>query len=661
MIVNHEKLNNNSNYNTLWDILSLIFIFSFLIIGLVFAFYYSNFIGEANSYIIATISLQQHGSLDIRLEDIETLENEMPNSNVANLVRDKFENSRYYEDVNGKQYPYYMGTYSLSVIPIKAIYTLCNFPYTHIYHVSNVLYYFLALLVVFTFIKLKRNSIFLLISLLVCSPTFLYISWASAEVFICSLIIVSLVFWTNKNHYIAALFASIAATLNIVVCGYVLIIVIDFIIFSCISVRKNTIMQTLIAAFKQLWYNLLLFALCCLPSLLTPIWNIYHYHKITYQIGAASTTLWFNRFLAYFVDLNFGFLPYFPIQLFFLLIIIIVGIINKNRHIIMSTLGFFLTVYLYAAIGHINCGMTAMSRYNAWSFPFIVFIIIYKYEMLYIKSIVRHIATGIIIISIAITSTVVRDVWLLNRGNYTQFTPIARFILSNAPILYNPLPSTYASRTEHVDGGYGLVNSVIPYFNDEGYLRKLYIPTNNSNTIIDDFSGSLDELQSLNESINKIINSNKDYLYINLPNSSIRKREPRYILGEVVSLAGMNSIYQSDGWSKPESWGTWTTGSTTCLKMSLDVEDNLLLHLNIRLLFNSNPVNVYVNDIFAGRYRFKSGDNVVYISKELFPNNNLNIRFEFKDIKSPKDLGKSEDTRKLGIGVESFFIEVEKQ
>jgi hypothetical protein len=97
-------------------------------------------------------------------------------------------------------------------------------------------------------------------------------------------------------------------------------------------------------------------------------------------------------------------------------------------------------------------------------------------------------------------------------------------------------------------------------------------------------------------------------------------------------------------------------GEKIGLSMSVDSVYDLFLYLNINMIFNKNPVDVYINNVMIGSYEFIVGDNIVHIPKEIYPDKKLKIQFEIKKPKTPKDLGQSGDTRKLGIGVSSFFI-----
>jgi hypothetical protein len=444
----------------------------FLISGLACAFTRATYSGESDDYMIASVSIQEHASLDIRSGDIDQLEKEFPKG--LERVREVFEAGRYVRDVYGKQYPYYMGTYSISVLPVKIVAKFFNLPQTYVFHISNVLDYFLALLVVYFYFYQTREKVFLTILLLVCSTSFFYISWASAEFFICSLMIVSLVFYTNGNRYLAALFTSIAATLNITICAFGLIMIVDYLIAEYKLKEKETVSTVI----RRNWKKTMGLAICFTPFLITPLWNLYHYHKITPQINMAQyDAFWLRRFVAYLFDLNFGFLPYFPILLILFFAVVIAGICKKERMTIMLALGFFAVVFLYSAMGHINCGMTAMARYNVWTLPFLVITVVSQYDRLFKKIRTQNIIATLLVVSACITfASTIAFMWYRS-GDNGYFTPVAKFFLDKSPALYNPYPFTFISRLRHVDGGYDY-NATLPfiYFSDDGIARKILIP-----------------------------------------------------------------------------------------------------------------------------------------------------------------------------------------
>jgi hypothetical protein len=391
---------------------------------------------------------------------------------------------------------------------------------------------------------------------------------------------------------------------------------------------------------------------------------------------------WLKRFVSYLFDLNFGFLPYFPVLLALFFIIIIMGIFKKERQAIMLALGFFITIFLYSAMFHINCGMTAMARYNSWSFPFLVITVVSLFGRLFKSNKIRRIVIFIMLFSAGSSFALTKIVMDYNGGSYVHFTPIAKLFFDKAPALYNPYPFTFISRHQHYDGGYDY-NADIPfiYYSDDGFARKILIPPKCDNPVsFLEFalSGAEKDMSRLIEQAKKLkANHPLDWTYLNIPPKRLsgvydnydrnifkelmRKPEdyPVYILGENIEMTNKKSIYQTIGWSHPEEWGTWTEGKITHLIMSIDSSDDLFLHLYIGGVFNGNPIDVSINNVFTGSYEFVTGDNIIPIPKEIYPDNLIRIQFVIKDPKSPMDMGLSGDTRKLGIGVNSFFIDMQ--
>lgn len=64
-----------------------------------------------------------------------------------------------------------------------------------------------------------------------------------------------------------------------------------------------------------------------------------------------------------------------------------------------------------------------------------------------------------------------------NKITYMSWTPIAQYVMDNFPSFYNPLHSTFNSRTNHVDGGY-FYETPILYTTNEGYVRKILASSN---------------------------------------------------------------------------------------------------------------------------------------------------------------------------------------
>jgi hypothetical protein len=556
---------------SIWDRLSQIVIFLFIVFGLYYAINNANFEAEADSYIIATISIQRHGSLDIREGDIRQVEIEGYPAYLVDRTKNRFEtNTHYPKDSYGKQYPWYMGTYSISVLPVRAVNYILNLPQIYSHQLSNVLYFFIALLVVYFYFKQTRKNIFLSILLLACSPTFVYNAWASAEVFICSLMIISLVFFINGNRYLAALFMSIASTMNITICGFALVIITDYFISIYKGEKASNEKVIWLNIIKRNWKRTIGLAICFFPVLITPLWSLYHYHLVipmlTEKTAEFSFNLfWYKRFFAYLFDLNLGFLPYFPILLILFFITLLAGIYKKNRQIISLALGFFMVVFLYSAMFHINCGMTAMARYNSWSVPFIIFAVVSQINVLYKNVKLQQAIVLSLLISAGTTFMITKKVMDYNNGNYLYFTPVANFFLDNMPALYNPYPFTFISRNEHYDGGYDYnANYPFIYFSKDDNIRKLLFPPEcNDPSVFFDLNlsaaNNTDMAWLMERTKNIKIKRSNDWVYLNIPSG-------RKITGS--NIIGVKYFLNPSGLLE----GAESSGITTLIKgLSFDL------------------------------------------------------------------------------------------
>jgi len=122
---------------------------------------------------------------------------------------------------------------------------------------------------------------------------------------------------------------------------------------------------------------------------------------------------------------------------------------------------------------------------------------------------------------------------------------------------------------------------------------------------------------------------------------------------------GTSASIKASGWSKPEEQFTWTEGNTATLVIPVSPTDAQVT-LNMRLSgmikepeFPAHPVEVYVNDQKIADWQV--GNTAPFsapIPNELTKaGGKLTFTFRMPKAVSPKDLGKGEDPRVLGICV----------
>lgn len=146
-----------------------------------------------------------------------------------------------------------------------------------------------------------------------------------------------------------------------------------------------------------------------------------------------------------------------------------------------------------------------------------------------------------------------------------------------------------------------------------------------------------------------------------------------YRLGDVIRFTetsfGPSNL--SAGWSSPEPWGVWSSGSEAALSLNppsgLDTDATLSVEAS-SYVGPKNPslvVRVLVNGGLCGTwvFRFQDGDRQPKMRRIRIPREYINrsrpvkIVFQFDSPRSPLELGDSNDPRKLGLGLRSIVLD----
>lgn len=136
-----------------------------------------------------------------------------------------------------------------------------------------------------------------------------------------------------------------------------------------------------------------------------------------------------------------------------------------------------------------------------------------------------------------------------------------------------------------------------------------------------------------------------------------------YVMGSPIDFTerGNSAPYRCEGWSSSEKWGTWTDGfrATMEIPFSETPEGPLQMHVEIgqTLLHPLHPqlhVRVDVGGSPLASWTFDSpgsGARHVEIPLEKLSGEKCVITFDISNPVSPAELGLSDDTRQLGIGI----------
>lgn len=140
----------------------------------------------------------------------------------------------------------------------------------------------------------------------------------------------------------------------------------------------------------------------------------------------------------------------------------------------------------------------------------------------------------------------------------------------------------------------------------------------------------------------------------------------QYLPGEQLSFAPGGSAWQyaGDGWGGAETWGSWSLGNTEgAVTLNLPASSYRLDVDAMAYLTEQHPnqtVIVEANGTEVAKWIFElaapTGTRSAEIPKALIRDGSVHIVFKAPGAVSPKQLGQSEDTRVLGLGVKTLTL-----
>jgi len=463
---------------------------------------------EIDSYALPMISMQYRYSITIEQSDIDKAREDFPAIYGNVYGYEDLYSAKLKVSEDGKWHPYYFITYSLLCMPLKLLLQLIGKNQIYSLSLTNVMLFVTSLFTVLFKLKRSDKVKFITIILLSLNPIVVYIPFMSAEVFIFSMVVLSLIHMVNKEYKRSAIFVSLAGTMNstIMMLGFAII----FLHFYEMLQERSTI--------KEVWRKKLQDTAllgCCYLIFLIPFLFF-----STFSLGTLSNAIYnnesnslLNRISSYLFDLNLGLFPYFTISLLLFFFFSIYGLIKKDFLAYCYMFSLYGTIFAYSLMTHINSGMRGIARYNAWVNPIIIFFltcIAAEYEvftkhkkvmewLLYCSAILSACATVI-----------------CGSVSYVTHTPIAKFVLNTMPQIYNPYYATFISRTTQIDGGYTYQDPII-YMDDRKLVRKILVTGSTADEVNNIVKGAdIKSTEWLNGRIEQA-KSVEGYSYISIP------------------------------------------------------------------------------------------------------------------------------------------------
>jgi hypothetical protein len=147
--------------------------------------------------------------------------------------------------------------------------------------------------------------------------------------------------------------------------------------------------------------------------------------------------------------------------------------------------------------------------------------------------------------------------------------------------------------------------------------------------------------------------------------NAIDLRREVWRLGRVLSFTSGSPqlAFLRGGWGEPAHWGTWTVAAKASLSFRPlpQPSDSLVVRMLLRGFVSAAQPTLRVDVKVNGRRRavwtfshpgdFQFVERNVTITPDLLDNGLIHVQFEMPEVKSPRELGMSQDERRLGVGL----------
>lgn len=638
------------NINTYIVVYSILLLFLLMIVGR------STFMGENASYALPTVSFFNDGNFVLSESDWLIGEQELTSwaqgyKDTQHIISGVF-------DKNGEQLTWYYPVYSAFCVPFYGLCKLLQIPLEYSFRLANYVAFVLLLFGCNFLCKYKPATKLSMIIAMSMHPIVFMLKWTSAEVLIFCLLAASILLWLHDRYNLAALFCSVAGMMNNTVLFWGIVMIFEYMIMLFIRNHKE---ERFFHIFLSRWKQVLVYALFYIPALIPMIYFWYYTGHITIQYFNSTSIdkIFFGRFRSYLFDLNLGMLPWFTVLLIMFLAFGIISLITrKNRKYTCLFLGCIGIMLCYSLHAHLNSGMSGIARYNAWNSVYLCIGVPYYIETSFHKERFAKMVKCMVSGGFILTAFLLFFTWKIPDANYTIFGPVAKIVLDNFPSIYNPLPSTFNSRINHLDGGYNYQCPIV-YYDHDGNARKILVDAESTEEVKGFLHGNERDQEWLYDQLNSVTEEQ----YISVGRKHTLKKYASIESGETIWFVGDSwnaDKYLNYGISVKENWGTWTDGNTVLFApMFIDgkaANQRYFLHISINNIFDRpQRMIIYCNGIEVFQDTL-TGEVEIIAPLQSDEEGMLNISIALPDAISPREALGSADSRILGVGLTKIVI-----
>lgn len=403
---------------------------------------------EIDSYVMPIISLQYRGSFVIEPQDIEQAKIDFPSLYSDVNSYDDFRSSKLKKIDETHWTSFYFPVYAVFCLPLKLLLQIMHLDQMRCFLLTNVLFLWMAMYCLIRFFSKEKKEGTACAVLMCCSPIWYYIQYIGAEPIMFSLTVFSYLLWRNKHYNIAAVIISVTSMMNPTFIGIGVVMFFEY-IFSVAKGNRKFYLE------KNEIKKIIILCSCYIPSLIPFVFN-----KI--KLGVWNPTMsslsennkigetLLRRFVAYIFDLNFGIAAISIVVVLLFIGSIIYSSMKRDRMVVYEWMSVLLVMGCFSLMFHINCGMLNCARYVMWIYPGVILVVCDTVFKLFNRNYVK---SFLVLAGCALSCLFVAKV----NGTYTylEYNNISKFVLDRVPEVYiSVCPSTFNSRTNHIDGGY---------------------------------------------------------------------------------------------------------------------------------------------------------------------------------------------------------------
>jgi hypothetical protein len=549
--------------------------------------------GDVVEYSLATVAVADHGSPDIRLDDIARVRTLIPGMFTEPfdwLERDMRAGSdkvypAFVRGRDGDVFPVHFFGYSLLAAPAFKLFEALGVPPFKAFQAVNLAAIFVLGLALRRFFGSERQAWLGLGLFMLCGGA-LYWHWTSPECVSAAALLAALLLFNSGAPLAACLLAGLAGQQNPTI--------VFFFAFAPL-LRMWLDWQPgigLVANVRRQISVRLIVALACGVAMigLPPLFNLIQFGtpNIIARLFTDPGHIGAVRLLSFYFDLNQGMIVGVPALLAGLLLWVYKSRARMAAGLVLALL-FTLALALPAlAINNWNSGAAGVMRYAFWAaMPLLfVFCVLLRDAPRWPRALV----IGVFACQAAAMAHAASY-------SYVSFSPVARGLLAVAPQLYHPEPEIFAERANGNDD-YIWPNKIYTYQRD-GVLIK---------AVINDANPRAEETLCGPEMVFApdvpVTPTARGWRYVDGPLRCVHGGYTRHNFG-IEALRAGQALRLADGWSTPESdgadWhGVWSTGARSRLHLKVGGAPVESIHLTGAYHDRNRQTRVTVNGVDLG-------------------------------------------------------------